>query len=65
MWENLWFSKNHKQKTNDMWLKKEFLSYFEELDKVNSFETIENIDDLFGIIILCDQISRNIFRGQN
>lgn len=60
LWTNVWFAKGTHQKYIDNIMNKTFISYFdnENLEKYIPKTLEENI----AIIILYDQISRNIFR---
>jgi uncharacterized protein (DUF924 family) len=58
LWTELWFSKKEKMAENDEKLKK-----FEGLvNELTNYKPLSIIDTM-GVIILYDQISRNIFRG--
>jgi uncharacterized protein (DUF924 family) len=60
MWTNIWFAKNEKQKIVDIELKQ-----FEHLLlKYKNYES-SNIYDYIILIVLYDQIPRNIYRGTN
>jgi uncharacterized protein (DUF924 family) len=60
LWENKWFAKNEKQKKIDV-----SLLYFKDL--IEKYETYEpkNLCEKMALIILYDQIVRNIFRNTN
>jgi uncharacterized protein (DUF924 family) len=62
LWSDIWFSKNHKQELNDMYLKKEFELYYDYIENQNLNYSEMNFEDLFSLVILYDQMSRNIFR---
>jgi uncharacterized protein (DUF924 family) len=57
IWLNKWFCKGNKQKIIDDYLKK----YDNMIDKYVSYEP-KNLFETIGIIILYDQITRNIYR---
>lgn len=62
IWTNIWFAKNKKQTFVDNELNLKFSSLYEILDKKNIDYQHLSFHELFALIILYDQMSRNIFR---
>lgn len=63
LWQKVWFVKGENQKHIDLEMRTKFSSFFEnDNDEINKYIPI-TLDEYMSIIVLYDQISRNIFRG--